>query len=133
MKSILINPHQQTILEVLVTADNVLKETYAMLNCSLVETVCYLPNFDAVIGDEEAHYNEKQTMGFYIKNGNGQTMYVHGNAIVWGLNFDTGENDDCNSDVEYIKSLIEFVDFETSQAISEEIKNSPTQMFFTTN
>lgn len=133
MKTILIDPHTQTVKEVAISENAVLKETYKLLNCSLVETICYLSNFDALIGDEEAHYNEKQTMGFYIKYGNGDMGYVHGNAVVWGLDFETGDNADCNSDVEYIKSIVQFVDLETSQKISREIQDSPMQIFFRTN
>lgn len=88
MKAIFIDAKNREVKEVTLPTTNTLQAMYTMLgqNCSLVEGILYLNQFDLLFGDEEAYYNGYD-FGFVLDN----YGYIHGNAIIMGSD-EEGEN-----------------------------------------
>lgn len=117
MKSILINSTTREVKEV--TLADVLKDTYAHIGCSMVETGEYINNSDALMIDEEGYFKEGQCGFFFEEN------FYYGNAIIWGTDIDDGDTIDCASSVEDIRSLIYWVDADKASIVRERIMNRP--------
>lgn len=117
MKSILINSTTREVKEV--TLADVLKETYAHIGCSMVETGEYINNSDALMIDEEGYFKEGQCGFFFGEN------FYYGNAIIWGTDIDDGDTVDCISNVEDIRSLIYWVDADKASFIRQRVMSRP--------
>ena len=100
MKAIFIDAENREVKEVTLPENNTLQAVYPMMGkkCSLVEGIFYFNNFDLLLGDEEAYYND-YFFGFIV-DGYG---YIHGNAIRLGSDAD-GENADVDP---YLLSLVQ--------------------------
>jgi hypothetical protein len=117
MKSILINSQTREVKEV--TLSDVLKDSYALIGCSMVETGEYINATDALMIDEEGYFNEGLCGFFYGEN------FYYGNAVVWGLNPEDGDNADCSVNVEDILAQVEWVDMHKASLIRERVMNRP--------
>jgi hypothetical protein len=121
MKSILINSETREVKEVTLT--DVLKDSYALIgnNCSMVETGEYITRTDSLMIDEEGFFKQG-LCGFFF----GEHFY-YGNAVVWGMNPNNGDNADCSVSVEDITSKIDWLDANVAESIRERIANRPIQ------
>ncbi len=117
MKSILINSQNREVKEV--TLANVLQDSYALIGCSMVETGEYINQTDAIMIDEEGYFNEGLCGFFYGEN------FYYGNAVIWGMNPEDGDNADCSVSVEDILAQIEWVDTHKASVIRERVMNRP--------
>ena len=119
MKSILINSETREVKEVTLT--EVLKDTYELIgaNCSLVETGEYISKSDTLMINEEGYFNEG-LCGFFF----GENFY-YGNAVVWGMNRNSGDNADCSVSIEDVNSKIQWINADTSSRIRERVMNRP--------
>jgi hypothetical protein len=117
MKSIVINSQTREVKEVTLT--DVLKDTYAHIGCSRVETGEYINETDALMIDEEGYFNEGLRGFFYGEN------FYYGNAVVWGLNPNNGDNADCSVSVEDVLAQVEWVDTNKASFIRERVMNRP--------
>jgi hypothetical protein len=121
MKSILINAETREVKEVTLT--DVLKDSYALIgnNCSMVETGEYITRTDSLMIDEEGFFKQG-LCGFFF----GENFY-YGNAVVWGMNPNNGDNADCSVSVEDITSKIVWLEANVAESIRERIANRPMQ------
>lgn len=121
MKSILINSETREVKEVALT--DVLKDSYALIgnNCSMVETGEYITRTNSLMIDEEGFFKQG-LCGFFF----GENFY-YGNAVVWGMNPNNGDNADCSVSVEDITSKIVWLDANVAESIRERIANRPIQ------
>ncbi len=117
MKSIVINSQNREVKEV--TLADVLKDTYAHIGCSMVETGEYINATDALMIDEEGYFNEG-LCGFFFGD-----KFYYGNAVVWGTNPEDGDNADCSVSVEYVLAQVEWVDMHKASLIRERVMNRP--------
>lgn len=121
MKSILINSETREVKEVTLT--DTLKDSYALIgnNCSLVETGEYITRTNSLMIDEEGFFKQGLCGFFYGEN------FYYGNAVVWGMNPNNGDNADCSVSVEDITSKITWLDANVAESIRERIANRPFQ------
>ncbi len=70
--------------------------------CRTLESISYLNQWDLLLGDEEAYYNDYD-FGFYLE-GHG---YIHGNGIVLGSD-DDGEGASAFIGVSGVERLVKF-------------------------
>ena len=70
--------------------------------CRLLEAISYVNQWDLLLGDEEAYYNDYD-FGFYLE-GHG---YIHGNGIVLGSD-DDGEGASPFIGVSGVERLVKF-------------------------
>jgi hypothetical protein len=119
MKSILINSQTREVKEV--TLANVLQDSYDLIGngCSMVETGEYINHTDALIIDEEGYFKSALCGFFYNEH------FYYGNAVVWGMNPDDGDNADCKVSVQEILSKIQWVDANNANKIRERVMNQP--------
>lgn len=117
MKSIVINSQTREVKEVTLT--DVLKDTYTHIGCSMVETGEYINQTDALMIDEEGYFNEGLCGFFY-----GGKFY-YGNAVIWGMNPEDGDNADCSVSVEDVVAQVEWVDMHKASLIRERVMNRP--------
>ena len=121
MKSILINSETREVKEVTLT--DTLKDSYALIgnNCSLVETGEYITRTNSLMIDEEGFFKQGLCGFFYGEN------FYYGNAVVWGMNPNNGDNADCSVSAEDITSKITWLDANVAESIRERIANRPFQ------
>jgi hypothetical protein len=117
MKSILINSQTREVKEV--TLADVLKDSYALIGCSMVETGEYINATDALMIDEEGYFNEGLCGFLYGEN------FYYGNAVIWGTNPEDGDNADCSVNVEDVLAQVEWVDMHKASLIRERVMNRP--------
>lgn len=120
-KAIFINSETRDVS--VVTMENQLKETYALIGCTCVAGAISFAHNDLLVVDDEGMFYEGRN-GFII---DGQFLY--GNAVVWGCD-EEGESADVKISVEEIKSQIHWLTAMESEIMREKIVNSPTTMFF---
>lgn len=126
MKSILINSQTREVKEV--TLADILKDSYELIgnNCSMVETGEYINHTDALMIDEEGYFKEGLCGFFY------NARFYYGNAVVWGMNPEDGENADCVVSVEDVLSKVQWMDANRANKIRERVINSPYTFTFQT-
>jgi hypothetical protein len=117
MKSILINSQTHEVKEV--TLSDVLKDSYALIGCSMVETGEYINQNDALMIDEEGYFKQGQCGFFFGEN------FYYGNAVIWGTNPEDGDNADCSVTAEQVLASIYWVDAHIASLIRERAVNRP--------
>jgi|LakMenEpi03Aug12_release.lakeMendotaPanAssembly.Ray.scaffolds.fasta_scaffold127998_5 hypothetical protein len=119
MKSISINSENREVKEV--TLVDTLNDSYAQIgnDCSMVQTGEYINRTDAIMVDEEGYFKEGLCGFFYGEN------FYYGNAVVWGMNPEDGDDADCSVKVEDILSKIQWVDANTAIRIRARIMSNP--------
>ena len=120
MKSIFINAETREIVSV--DLNDQLSDTYKMMDCHIVEGAMYLEKNDLLVVDEEGLFKGEKS-GFYIDD-----VFVYGNAMVWGAD-DSGESDDCKTDIDFIHTRINWVDKEMSEQIRNSRLNAAPMVF----
>jgi hypothetical protein len=86
--------------------------------CRLLEAISYVNQWDLVMGDEEAYYNEYEH-GFVL-DGFG---YIHGNGVVIGSD-DSGEDASTFFGVSKVQELVKFPTKEEVQRQLEWFRNN---------
>lgn len=117
MKSILINSATREVKEV--TLADVLKDSYALIGCSMVETGEYINQNDALMIDEEGYFKQGQCGFFYGEN------FYYGNAVIWGTNPEDGDNADCSVTAEQVLASIYWVDAQKANIVRERVMSRP--------
>jgi hypothetical protein len=117
MKSILINSATREVKEV--TLADVLKDSYNLIGCSMVETGEYINQNDALMIDEEGYFKQGQCGFFFGEN------FYYGNAVIWGTNPEDGDNADCSVTAEQVLASIYWVDAHKASLIRERVVNRP--------
>lgn len=117
MKSILINSQTREVKEV--TLADVLKDSYALIGCSMVETGEYINQNDALMIDEEGYFKQGQCGFFYGEN------FYYGNAVIWGTNPEDGDNADCSVTAEQVLASIYWVDAQKANMVRERVMSRP--------
>lgn len=117
MKSILINSVTREVKEV--TLADVLKDSYALIGCSMVETGEYINQNDALMIDEEGYFKQGQCGFFYGEN------FYYGNAVIWGTNPEDGDNADCSVTAEQVLASIYWVDAQKASIVRERVMSRP--------
>jgi len=119
MKSILINSETREVKEV--TLADVLKDSYAHIgnNCSMVQTGEYINQSNSLMVDEEGYFKQGLCGFFYGDN------FYYGNAVVWGINRENGDNKDCSVSVERVLSQVKWIEPNIANSIRERIMNQP--------
>jgi hypothetical protein len=117
MKSILINSQTREVKEV--TLADVLKDSYALIGCSMVETGEYINQNDALMIDEEGYFKQGQCGFFYGEN------FYYGNAVIWGTNPEDGDNADCSVTAEQVLASIYWVDAHKASIVRDRVLSRP--------
>jgi hypothetical protein len=119
MKSISINSENREVKEV--TLADTLNDSYALIgnHCSMVQTGEYINPTDAIMVDEEGYFKEGLCGFFYGDN------FYYGNAVVWGMNPEDGDDADCSVSAEDILSKIQWVDAYTAIRIRARVMSNP--------
>ena len=117
MKSILINSQTREVKEV--TLADVLKDSYALIGCSMVETGEYINQTDALMIDEEGYFKQGQCGFFFGEN------FYYGNAVIWGTNPEDGDNADCSVTAEQVLASIYWVDAQKANIVRERVMSRP--------
>lgn len=111
-KAVFIDVHNQSVSEIMVPRENRLQELYDVLGCSMVQRTTIDPSHDLII-DEEGLFKEDNpafAMGGY--------MFV-GNALIMGVDIESGEWTDHEIDIERLSGAILFPSEEETRRIFE--------------
>jgi hypothetical protein len=111
-KAVFIDVHNQSVSEIMVPRENRLQELYDVLGCSMVQRTTIDPSHDLII-DEEGLFKEDNpafAMGGY--------MFV-GNALIMGVDLESGEWTDHEIDIERLSGAILFPSEEETRRIFE--------------
>ena len=111
-KAVFIDVHNQSVSEIMVPRENRLQELYDVLGCSMVQRTTIDPSHDLII-DEEGLFKEDNpafAMGGY--------MFV-GNALIMGVDLESGEWTDHEIDIERVSGAILFPSEEETRRIFE--------------
>jgi len=111
-KAVFIDAHTQSISEVEIPRDERLQALYKQLSCTIVERTTIDPNHDLII-DEEGLF-KKDNPAFAI----GGYMFV-GDALIMGVDIESGEWTDHEIDVDRLRSAIIFPSEEETRDIFE--------------
>ena len=122
VKAIFIDAQNKEVKEIILPKENTLQAIYPMIgeNCSLVEGITYVNQFDLLLGDEEAYYNGYD-FGFVLD----KYGYIHGNAVILGSDAD-GDNADVDTFLlDEIKRKITFPDKNVVEYMVKKVQNTP--------
>jgi hypothetical protein len=122
IKAIFIDAKNKEVKQITLPNEETLKSVYPMIgdNCSLVEGVTYVNNFDLLLGDEDAYYHG-YNFGFVLE-GYG---YIHGNAVILGSD-NEGENADVDQYLfSQMRDKIHFVEEKVSEYMIKKVQSSP--------
>ena len=122
VKAIFIDAEKKEVREITLPIENTLKAVYPMIgeNCSLVEGIVSVNQFDLLLGDEDAYYNGYK-FGFVL-DGYG---YIHGNAVILGSDAD-GETSDVDQYLfSQMQDKIQFVDEKVSEYNIKKAQSTP--------
>ena len=106
MKAILINVHDETVQQVEVDDDNVLKSWYKLLICTMVQVAHYFNEKDSIMVDEEGLFTMNDESKFFTIEGGHQPFI--GNGLVVGVNPEDGESVDPCITTEEVRSKVKF-------------------------
>jgi hypothetical protein len=106
MKAILINVHDETVKQVEVADDNVLKSWYKLLICSMVQVAHYFNEKDSIMCDEEGLFTMNDDSKFFTVVGGHQPFI--GNGLVVGVDPMDGVSVDPCITVEEVRSKVKF-------------------------
>ena len=106
MKAILINVHQETVQQVEVDDDNVLKSWYKHIKCGTVQVGYYFDEKDSIMCDEEGLFTMNDNSKFFSIEGGNQPCI--GNGLVVGVDPMNGESVDPCITVEEVRSKVKF-------------------------
>jgi len=106
MKAILINVHDETVQQVEVDDDNVLKSWYKLLICTMVQVAHYFNEKDSIMVDEEGLFTMNDESKFFTIEGGHQPFI--GNGLVVGVNPEDGESVDPCITTEEVRAKVKF-------------------------
>lgn len=102
MRAILIDPFKEEVKEIDLNKDNLLQELYDTIGCTTVERIGITQGADLII-DEEGLFKSGPAFRF------GDTMLIHGRAVLVGVNQEEGEWVDSDDPVEIVNDYTMFV------------------------
>lgn len=113
MRAILIDPFKGEVKEIDLNKDNLLQELYDTIGCTTVERIGVTQGADLII-DEEGLFKSGPAFRF------GETMLIHGRAVLVDVNHEEGEWVDSSDPVEIVNDLTMFVPTE----MADQAKNA---------
>ena len=106
MKAILINVTDETVQQVEVDDDNVLKSWYKLLICTMVQVAHYFNERDSIMVDEEGLFSMTDDSKFFTIEGGHQPFI--GNGLVVGVDPMDGVSVDPCISVDEIRAKVKF-------------------------
>ena len=118
--AIFIDAKNKEIKEIVYNDEQTLSQLYPMFGskCRGMEGISYVNQWDLVMGDEEAYYNEYEH-GFVLEG----FGYIHGNGVVIGSD-DNGEDASTFFGVSKVQELVKFPTKEEVQRQLEWFRNN---------
>jgi len=106
MRAILINVTDETVRNVEIDNNNVLKDWYKKLGCQMVQVGHYFNEKDSIMVDEEGLFTMNDDSKFFSVEGGHQPFI--GNGLVVGVNPMTGESTDVHISCEEVRAKVKF-------------------------
>lgn len=102
MRAILIDPFKEEVKEIDLNKDNLLKDLYDTIGCTTVERIGITDGADLII-DEEGLFKSGPAFKF------GETMLIHGRAVLVDVNHEEGEWVDSTDHLDAVEPYVMFV------------------------
>jgi len=106
MKAILIDVINETVRQVEVDDNDVLRSWYKHMNCQMVQVGHYFNDKDSIMCDEEGLFTMDSDSKFFSVEGGHQPFI--GNGLVVGVNPENGESVDPCISTEEVRSKVKF-------------------------
>lgn len=119
IRVIVIDSEKKEIYEYFTTKENLLKDSYKIIGCKLVESILQVDINQGgwIMADEEGLFKENKC-GFVYND-----IFVYGNAVVWGVADSNGDTLSCEIPTDMMADRILFIEKEMAQSIRYEVLN----------